>query len=119
VLDLDSEMATFGRMKITVDLPKAEWAQVMKHTKAKTRYEAVGRAVVEFNRRGRMAGLTRHFGTFKDFMTVADLKRMRGDGKALDETAYLMRSPKNARRLLSAIRSLEAGKGRVRTLREV
>ena len=36
--------------------------------------------------------------------------------KALEETAYLMRSPANARRLLASIRTLESGKGRVRTL---
>jgi antitoxin YefM len=36
--------------------------------------------------------------------------------KALEETAHLMRSPANARRLLGSIRSLESGKGRVRKL---
>ncbi len=41
------------------------------------------------------------------------------DYKALDETAYLMRSPKNARRLLAAMRNLEGGKGKVRKLKEV
>jgi antitoxin YefM len=38
--------------------------------------------------------------------------------KALEETAYLMRSPNNARRLLAAMRSLEAGKGKVRKLKD-
>lgn len=38
--------------------------------------------------------------------------------RALEETAYLMRSPANARRLLSAIQQLEAGKGRTRRLME-
>jgi antitoxin YefM len=40
------------------------------------------------------------------------------DYKALDETAYLMRSPKNARRLLSAMRNLESGKGKARKLKD-
>ena len=40
------------------------------------------------------------------------------DYKALDETAYLTRSPKNAKRLLASIRQLEAGKGTVRKLKE-
>lgn len=53
----------------------------MRHTKAKTKTEAVNLAVAEYNRRQRMAALTRHLGTFKDFMTQADLKRMREDGK--------------------------------------
>ena len=38
------------------------------------------------------------------------------DYKALDETAYLLRSPKNARRLLESIAQLEAGDGQVREL---
>ena len=38
------------------------------------------------------------------------------DYEALDETAYLLRSPKNARRLRSAIEQLRAGKGTERTL---
>lgn len=33
------------------------------------------------------------------------------DFKALEETAYLLRSPANARRLLAATQELEAGKG--------
>ena len=38
------------------------------------------------------------------------------DYEQLEETAYLLRSPKNARRLLSATRSLERGKGRPRKI---
>jgi antitoxin YefM len=40
------------------------------------------------------------------------------DFKALEETAYLLRSPANARRLLSAMRQLEAGEGTQRELAE-
>jgi antitoxin YefM len=40
------------------------------------------------------------------------------DYKALEETAYLLRSPKNARRLLEAIAELEEGKGQERSLAE-
>ncbi len=35
---------------------------------------------------------------------------------ALEETSYLLRSPKNARRLLESIASLEAGNGQERNL---
>ena len=70
----------------------------MNHTKAKTKTEAVALAVAEFNLRHRLASLTQ-----------ADLKCIRDDGKALDETEYLTRSPKNTRRLLASMRSLEAG----------
>jgi len=40
------------------------------------------------------------------------------DYQALEETAYLLRSPRNMRRLLSAISDLEAGKGTTRDLAE-
>jgi antitoxin YefM len=38
------------------------------------------------------------------------------DFKSLEETAYLLRSPTNARRLLAAVEALEAGKGKQRKL---
>ncbi|NDZ13532.1 type II toxin-antitoxin system prevent-host-death family antitoxin [Variovorax sp. WS11] len=38
------------------------------------------------------------------------------DYKSLEETAYLLRSPANARRLLAAMEALESGKGKVRKL---
>jgi len=40
------------------------------------------------------------------------------DYKALEETAYLLRTPANARRLLSAMGQLNTGKGSERTLAE-
>jgi antitoxin YefM len=40
------------------------------------------------------------------------------DFKALEETAYLLRNPANARRLLAATASLESKKGKVRELAE-
>lgn len=40
------------------------------------------------------------------------------DYKALEETAYLLRSPKNARRLLEALTELEEGRGQERRLIE-
>lgn len=40
------------------------------------------------------------------------------DFLALEETAYLLRAPKNARRLLESIAELEQGSGKVRKLAE-
>ena len=40
----------------------------------------------------------------------------REDYKALEETAYLLRSPENAKRLLSAVDALGKGKGKERQL---
>jgi antitoxin YefM len=38
------------------------------------------------------------------------------DYEALEETAYLLKSPKNAKRIMSAIEQLEAGKGVARAV---
>lgn len=40
------------------------------------------------------------------------------DFKALEETAYLLRSPRNARRLMDAINSLNIGEGQEHELQE-
>lgn len=40
------------------------------------------------------------------------------DYKSLEETAYLLRSPANARRLLKSVAELEKGEGKVRDLGE-
>jgi antitoxin YefM len=40
------------------------------------------------------------------------------DYQALEETAYLLRSPKNVKRLLESIAELESGKGKERVLSE-
>lgn len=40
------------------------------------------------------------------------------DYQSLEETAYLLRSPKNAQRLMSAVAELEAGKGSEKELIE-
>lgn len=40
------------------------------------------------------------------------------DYKALEETAHLLRSPRNARRLLAAMADLEEGRGQERRLAE-
>ena len=40
------------------------------------------------------------------------------DFEALNETAYLLRTPRNARRLLASIEELESGQGTERALDE-
>ena len=75
----EAKTIKFGSMKTTVDLPEEQLAEAMRYAKAKTKTKAVAMAVAEFNQRHRMTALTRHLGTFKDFMTQADLKRMRED----------------------------------------
>ena len=38
------------------------------------------------------------------------------DFKSMEETAYLLRSPVNAKRLINAVQYLQAGKGKIRKL---
>lgn len=64
-------------MKTTVDLPEDALAEAMKHSKAKTKTEAVALAVSEYNRRARMSKLADKLGTFRDLMTLEELQKMR------------------------------------------
>ena len=64
-------------MKTTIDIPDKMLEEAMRSMKAGSKREAVLAALDEFNRRRRMARLIRHLGTFKDFMTPEELKRMR------------------------------------------
>ncbi len=58
-------------MKTTVDIPEKTLREAMKFLKAKTKREAILAALDEFNRKRRMGGLVKHFGTF-DSMTSND-----------------------------------------------
>jgi len=68
-------------MKTTIDIPEEELEEAIRHTGAKTKKDAVVRALMEFNRRQRLAKLSGMLGTFKDFMTQEDLTTMREDKK--------------------------------------
>jgi Arc/MetJ family transcription regulator len=64
-------------MKTTIDIPDDMLKEAIKHSKAATKREAVVTALEEYNRRKRMARLVQHLGTFKDFMTLEELMKMR------------------------------------------
>jgi Arc/MetJ family transcription regulator len=66
-------------MKTTIDIPEKELKEAMRHLGASTKREAVVTALVEFNRRRRLAKLTERFGTFEHFLTHDDLRRMRAE----------------------------------------
>ena len=69
-------------MKTTIDIPDDTLREAIKHTRAKTKREAVVTAVDEYNRRRRLEAMAeRLHGTCPDFMSQADLKRMRQDHK--------------------------------------
>jgi len=64
-------------MKTTIDIPEDQLREVMQHTGATTKKEAVRAAVADFNRRCRMAALARHLGTCPQLMTASELEKMR------------------------------------------
>jgi Arc/MetJ family transcription regulator len=68
-------------MKTTIDIPNQDLEEVIKHTKAKTKRDAVLQAIRDFNKRKRLSELAEILGTFKEFMTQADLEKMREDRK--------------------------------------
>lgn len=64
-------------MKTTIDIPDALLNETIRFSRAKTKRDAVIAAMSDFNRRHRMAKLTRHLGTCKNMMTSEDLSKMR------------------------------------------
>jgi hypothetical protein len=67
-------------MKTTVNIPDGDLADAMRFTNAKTKREAIVTAIQEFNRRKRMAELSKHAGTCKDLMSVEELLEQRRKG---------------------------------------
>lgn len=74
---MESIFDQIGRMKTTVDIPEDELRDAMRFTRATTKREAIVTAIVEFNRRRRMAELTKRAGTCVDLMTVDELQQAR------------------------------------------
>ena len=70
-------------MKTTVDIPDNELEDAIRFTKAKTKREAIVGAVADFNRRMRMAELTRHAGTCSALITPEELQADRRRGELL------------------------------------
>lgn len=67
-------------MKTTVDIPDRELQDVIRHTGARTKREAIVTAIVEFNRRRRLASLVERLGTFEHFLSHDELDRLRAEG---------------------------------------
>ena len=64
-------------MKTTIDIPDKELKDAIRFTGAATKREAVVTALKDFNRRKRIAALTKHFGSSSTFMTHAELMKLR------------------------------------------
>ena len=67
-------------MKTTVDIPDKELEDAIKFTKAKTKRDAIVGAIRDFNRRMRMAQLTRYSGTCADMISPQELQAIRQKG---------------------------------------
>ncbi len=75
-------MDHFGGVKTTIDIPEKVLAEAIRHTRAKTKKQAILTAVEKYNRLQRLARLNARIrGSFKDFMTQEDLKVIRQDAK--------------------------------------
>ena len=68
-------------MKTTVDIPEETLKEAMEYSRARTKREAILRAIEDFNKRKRLAKISNILGTFEDFMTQDDLKAMREEQK--------------------------------------
>ena len=64
-------------MKTTVDIPDRELDDAIRFTGAKTKREAVVGALVDFNRRMRMAELIKYAGTCAGLITQDELQASR------------------------------------------
>ncbi len=61
-------------MKTTIDIPDAALADAMRFTGAKTKREAVVKALEEFNRLQKVGALLAMAGTFPDFPTNDEIE---------------------------------------------
>lgn len=67
-------------MKTTVNIPDADLDDAIRFTHAKTKREAIVTAIQDFNRRKRMAELSKYAGTCKDLIDVDELRALRRKG---------------------------------------
>ncbi|MGF1483558.1 MAG: type II toxin-antitoxin system VapB family antitoxin [Opitutales bacterium] len=64
-------------MKTTVDIPEAALNELMAHTKANTKREAIIAAVDAYNQKQRVAAAIQLRGSFKEIMTPDELSQLR------------------------------------------
>ena len=67
-------------MRTTMDIRVKVLRETMRHTGAPTKREAVVTALVDFNRRRRLAELVKRFGKFQHFLSHDELERTRSAG---------------------------------------
>ena len=67
-------------MKTTIDIPAGELEEVIRHTCARTKRDAIVTAISDFNRRKRLEKLAEQLGTFDQVMSREELKKLREIG---------------------------------------
>lgn len=67
-------------MKMTIEFPDDELNELVQHTHARTKHEAVVTAISEFNRRKRLEKLAEELGTFDNVVALDELLRLRETG---------------------------------------
>jgi Arc/MetJ family transcription regulator len=67
-------------MKTTVDIPDLVLQEAMRFTKAQSKREAIVTAMEDFNRRKRIAALTKHAGTCAGFLSADEIQALRRKG---------------------------------------
>jgi Arc/MetJ family transcription regulator len=66
-------------MKTTVNIPDKVLRDAMRHTKAKTKREAIVKALEEMNRRHSQAELVKYFGKFDSLLTNEEIEALDED----------------------------------------
>ena len=69
-----------GSMKTTVDILDKELKELIRHTGARTKRDAIVTAISDFNRRKRLEKLVEQFGTFDSVISLEELMRLREMG---------------------------------------
>ena len=75
-VDKDSDAGENVCMKTTVNIPDKVLRDAMRHTKAKTKREAIVKALEEMNRRHSQAELVKYFGKFESLMTNQEIEAL-------------------------------------------
>jgi Arc/MetJ family transcription regulator len=75
-IDADSDLSENVCMKTTVNIPDKVLRDAMRHTKAKTKREAIVKALEEMNRRHSQAELLKYTGKFESLMTNEEIEAL-------------------------------------------
>ncbi len=67
-------------MKTTSDIPEKELEEVIRHTCARTKRDAIVTAISDFNRRKRLEELAEQLGTFDHVISREELLQLREIG---------------------------------------